>query len=221
MNDLQIFIDFADLGVKIIALMIGATWAIYKINEYREFKNWIQLDLDANVFKLARPEETRARTWNKQGDPIDLALTKHTHAVEILLRFANKGKTRVRIFNIQAAINTMRPPDQAEFDEGDGHLHLTRIHTSGNLVPIFQVAGKPDEEASFYYIEPGVEQIISHLCLVSEPRELLQVFAMFSLEQRRLFPKRMRDPQGLYPHTVARTFQVMADPQMHTKGTAI
>ena len=108
--------------------------------------------------------------------------------MELLLKFTNKGSTRVRLYNIQVGINTMRPPGQAEFDKEDGHLHLTRMHTSGNLVPEFVVEGRKVEDTSFYDIEPGVEQTISYLCLISKPRELVQAFAMFSLEQRRLFP---------------------------------
>jgi hypothetical protein len=199
-----------DLVVKTIALAVGAIWAIYKIDENRENKNWIQLDLNADVNKLTRTEHASAKTWDKEGNRVDVGPSALTHAVEVLLKFTNKGKTRVRIFNIQVGINTMRPPDQAQFDENDGHLHLTRIHTSGNLVPVFHVEGKTDEKASFYYIEPQVEQSITYLCLITEPRELLQVFAMFSLEQERLFPKKTLGPRGLYPHTAARTFALPA-----------
>jgi hypothetical protein len=205
---LTFLFDLADLIVKIIALVIGGTWALYKIKEYREFKNWVQLDLDANIYRLAHPEHVGAKTWDKEGKPIDLPPSPKTHCVELLLKFTNKGRTRVRMFNIQVGINTMRPPNQTKFDKDDGHLHLTRIHTSGNIVPIFHVDGRPPEETSFYYIEPGVEQTVTYLCLIPEPRELLQVFAMFSLEQVRLFPDTMLGPKGLYPHTAARTFQL-------------
>jgi len=221
MDDYKVYFSLVDLTVKIIALIIGGTWAIYKIGEYRAFKSWIQLDLDANIYMLARPEEIRSKTWNENGEAVDLDTTKGTHAVEILLKFANKGKTRIKLFNIQVGLNTMRPPNQAKFDGKDGHLHLWRIHTSGNLVPEFPVEGKPIEDTSFYYIEPEVEQTISYLCLVSNPRELLQVFAMFSLEQTRLFPKTTRGPKGLYPHTTARTFQLKSDNviQANTNGS--
>ncbi len=208
MNGSEIIFQTADLVVKIIALVIGGTWAMYKIKEYREFKNWVQLDLDANIYRLAQPEHVGTRTWDKDGKPVDSPPRPHTHAVELLLTFTNKGKTRVRMFNIQVGLNTMRPANQAKFDEDDGHLHLTRIHTSGNIVPILRVENRPIEETSFYYIEPGVEQTVTYLCLVPEPRELLQVFAMFSLERVRLFPQKALGPKGLYPHTAARTFQL-------------
>lgn len=150
------------------------------------------------------------RTWGKNGNTLKQEPKKLTHAVELALTFTNKGRTRVRLYNIQVGLNTMRPPDKAQFDQGDGHLHLTRVHTSGNLVPTFEVRGKTIDETSFYYVEPGVSQSITYLCLISEPRELLQAFAMFSLEQKRLFPKKFRSPKGLYPHTAARTFPLRA-----------
>jgi hypothetical protein len=102
----------------------------------------------------------------------------------------------------------MRAFEAAEFDEGDGHLRLTRIHTSGNLVPEVVVKGHPVSKTSFYYIEPGVEQTISHLCLIPEPRELVLVVAEFTLDQERLFPRDVEGSKGLKPHTAARTFQV-------------
>lgn len=70
------------------------------------------------------------------------------------------------------------------------------------------VKRKPVNETSFYYIEPKFQQTITHLCLISEPRELLQIAANISLAQGRLFPEKMRKPGGLFPHTAARTFQL-------------
>ena len=129
-------------------------------------------------------------------------------------KYCSSSPTKVKL-------GSRYPPGEAKFDERDGHLHLTRIPTSGNLVPTFRVEGQLMGNTSFYYIEPEVEQTISHLCLIREPRELIQVFAMFCLEQRRLFPKRIRGPQGLYPHTAARTFQLESanQTQAHAKAT--
>ena len=106
----------------------------------------------------------------------------------------------------------MRPPNEARIDAADGHLALARIYTSGNIVPIFKVKDRPvSEETSFYYIEPGIEQIITHVCLISEPRELLQVFAMFNLEQLRLFPEITIGPNKLYPHTASKIYSLKED----------
>lgn len=208
METFDVIVKLVDLIVKIAVLVIGGTWALYKYKEYRVFKKLVQLDLDATIYRLSEPENAQGKTWSKEGKPVELPNKEYKYAVEVLLNFSNKGKTRVKLFNIQLGINSMRQKNKAKFDKDDGHLHLTRILTSGNIVPKFPVKGKPIEETSFYYIEPGVDQTITYLCLISEPRELFQVYAMFSLDEKRLFPKTTRGAKGLYPHTVAKTFPI-------------
>jgi hypothetical protein len=204
------YADLVDILVK-LTVVAGSAWAVYKFTQYRELKQRVQLDIDAKLYRLAAPEQVGTFTWDRQGKRVDAPAQPCTHAIEILLKFTNKGFTRLRLFNIQAGINTMRAHNEAQFDEDDGHLHLTRMHTSGNLVPLFQVKDRPIEETSFYYIEPGVEQTISYLTLITEPRELVQIYARFSLEQKRLFPERSVGEKGLYPHTAAKTYQVRPD----------
>ena len=204
-------IDFiaklVDIFVK-ITVLASATWAVYKFVQYRELKQRIQFDIDANMYKLISPEQAEGFNWNKQGDRVARPAQSHTHIVEILLKFTNKGYTRIRLYNIQVGVNTMRSQDKAQFDQDDGHLHLTRIMTSGNIVPIFQVKDKPIETTSFYFIEPGIEQTISYLTLVTEPREIIQIYGKFSLEQKRIFPTKDVGEKGLYPHTAARTYKI-------------
>ncbi|MDD5323349.1 MAG: hypothetical protein PHD43_22605 [Methylococcales bacterium] len=178
--------NYIDIFVKIAALL-GGGWGVYKFVQYRELKQRIQLEIDAQLYKLTSSEQTEAFTWDRQGNRVTVPVQPRTHAVEILLKFTNKGFTRMRLFNIQIGINTMRSQNEARFDPEDGHLHLTRIFTSGNLVPVFRVKDKPVEDTSFYYIEPGVEQTVSYLTLITEPRELVQIYAKFSFEQKRLF----------------------------------
>jgi len=207
---LDVFLGIADILLKLVALT-GGIWALYKVKEYRELKQRIQLDINANLYKLSSPENVAGLTWDKKGKRTSTPVQPHTHAVEVLLRFTNKGLTRLRLYNIQVGINTMRPQNEVQFDEGDGHLHLTRILTSGNIVPLFRVEGMPVEKTSFYYVEPGVEQTITYLALIPEPRELIQVYAKFSLEQERIFPEREVGAKRMFPHTAARTYRVDAD----------
>ena len=198
--------DIVDLIVK-LTLLIGAVWAIYKVKKYRENKQRIQMEIDANIYKLTSPENVESYTWNKKGERISIK-QEHTHAVEILINFTNKGFVRMRLYNIQVGINTMREIDSVQFDENDGHLHLTNIYTSGNIVPKFPVKHKPLNETSFYYIEPGVTQTISYLELIKQPRELIQIYAKFSLEQKRIFPEKDIGEKKVFPHTAAKTFQI-------------
>jgi hypothetical protein len=212
-DTLETLLSVIDVLVKAVALIAGI-WALLKVKAYRELKNRIQLDIEANVYRLDSPERVRKYTWTRKAKQVTRELSDvqpHTHAVEILLHFTNQGMTRFKMYNVQVGINTMRPIDEAEFDEDDGHLHLTRILTSGNIVPRFPVEGRPIEETSFYYIEPGVKQTITYLALITEPRELIQVFAQFSLEQKRIFPEKIVGEMKVYPHTAARTYQLDAE----------
>lgn len=193
---------------QLIAFVVGSIWAIYKINEFRELKHLVQLDIDAKLYKLSTPITATAFTWDKEGNRREIPEQVHTHAVAVLLKFRNKGKTRLRIYNVQVAINTMRAPDEMIFSENDGQPKMKRIFTSGNVVPPMPVEGKSIDESSFYYIEPSVDQVIDFLALIPEPSDLLQVVGLFSLEQTRLFPQKRIGSKGLYPHTAASTYQI-------------
>jgi hypothetical protein len=128
---LQRFVDLTEILKNLsalVAFVFGAGWAWFKIREYRQFKNWIELEVESHLYKLDSPVEANAFTWNRQGERT--TKSQHlTHAVEVLLKFSNKGPTRLRLFNIQIGVNTMRAEGDTQFDEGDGHLHLTRIFT--------------------------------------------------------------------------------------------
>jgi len=192
----------------VLAFVIGAIWALYKFKEFRESKDLVELDVDANIFKLDTAIDTSSFTWDKNGNRCPINGQQHTHALEISLIFNNKGKTRIRLYNIQIGLNTMRLSTKTKFDKDTGHLRLKRFFTSGNIVPEMRVEDKPIEKTSFYYVEPGVTQTITYLTLITQPNELLQIVGKFSLVQKRIFPKRTRMLRGLYPHTVSKTYQI-------------
>ena len=62
MSNQEFWIRLVDLVVKIFAVAIGGTWAVYKLREYRQFKSWVQLELDANIYRLTNPEFASPRT---------------------------------------------------------------------------------------------------------------------------------------------------------------
>lgn len=207
-----------------IAFGLGGFWALYQFDLFRESKNIIQFELDANLFKLSYPryEVIKNTLVNNEENNYSLLFipkTKLTHAVEILLKLTNKGKTRFKLYNLQLKIKTMPEYNIVTIDNDDGHLKLKTIFQSGNIVPKMQVKSKPVEITSFYYIEPDVEQTIHYLALITEPQELLQIIGKFSLEQKRIVlhkdkqNKQDKDKQNkqLFPHTVARTYQIRDD----------
>lgn len=202
--------DIFNILVK-ITVLIGTVWAVYKFVQYRELKQRIQLDIDANIYKLTSPEKTESFVWDKKGKCETISVQPHTHAIEIRLKFTNKGFIRMRLFNIQVGVKTMQLQDEAKFSEKDGHLYLKTIFRSGNIVPLSKRNNIPVRKTSFYYIEPGVEQIVSYFTLITEPRELIQVYGKFSLEQKRIFPEKFIGKKGLNPHTVSQTYKIDLD----------
>ena len=166
--------------VSILVIIIAGIWGFYKIKEYREFKQWIQFEIEANIYKLKTPtEKMDPFILEKDGKRRNTQPKEHTHAVEVVLKFTNKGKRRLRIYNIQTKISTM-PTEDVKRGEG-GYLSLRTIFNSGNIVP---------KGTGFYYIEPQVEQVITFLTLITQPRELLRVNGKFSLAQKRIFPEK-------------------------------
>jgi hypothetical protein len=199
---------FIAITGQFLVFVFGLGWSLYKLNEFRELKYAVELEIDANIYQLSNPRTADSFTWDQEGNRVTKSEMVHTHAVEILLKFNNKSKRRFRIYNIQIAINTMRPPSDTKFDEKGGQVKLKRLFTSGNVVPEMPIPDKPIEKTSFYYMEPGTSQIIDYLALISEPDELLTVIAKFSLEQSRIFPEQNRTGSGLYPHTASKTYQL-------------
>ena len=198
-------------AIQAAALLVAGVWAWYLTKEYRERKNLIQLYIDAHLYALDMPITTAPKTWKKHAEK-PTAEDPRSHPTR--WRYSSGSATRtyaLPIFNAKIGVNTMRTGDP-KFDKNDGHLHLTRVVTSGNIVPPFWVPGKPLEETAFYYIEPGDRADDQLPPLVPEPRELLQIVAEFSLAQRRIFPKDL--PEGLYPHTAARTYRINSDGEL-------
>jgi hypothetical protein len=201
-------IEIAFYTVGILASLFGAAWALYKYREFRQSKHWIEFDVDANIIKFSSPVDTTSYTRDEYGHSKIIERQPHTHAVEISLTFRNRGKTRVRLYNVQVAIQTMRAPEKTKYHPETGHLRLKRIFTSGNLVepptrkPVLDAVRTP-----FYYnVEPAVTQIVRYLALITEPKELLQIIGKFSLEQERIFPLKEVGRKRLYPVLAVRTY---------------
>jgi hypothetical protein len=106
MSQIDTFLSPIKTILEILVIIIAGLWAWYKFKEFREFKHWIQFDLDANIYPLNSNIETKSYNWDSDGNVKD-ALDTHTHILEILFKFSNKGKTRVKIYNIQAEISTL------------------------------------------------------------------------------------------------------------------
>jgi hypothetical protein len=187
-------------GIRRIAERPGVLDLFTRLRARAATQRPVQLEIAANLYALAQPILLPPFTRFMRRSASDGSQT-HTHAVEILLTLTNRGRRRFRLFNAQLGVNTLLRP---RLDSDDGHLHLNRIFTSGNIVP-----GQCDPEAGaepFYAVEPGVAQTIHFLALIPAPHELLQVVANVGLQRRRASVETMK--RGLYPFSAVRTFQL-------------
>jgi hypothetical protein len=172
-------LDVIKTVLEIIVIIIAGVWAIFKILEFREFKHWIQFEIDANIYPLRDNITTDSHFWDENYNALEKQET-FTHALEILFKFKNKGKTRIKIYNIQARISTLPPSNDISLSKSDGHLHLSHIFT-GNIVPQWK---------KFYYIEPQVEQTITYLTLIKKPKDIIKIHGKFCQDHERIYPKK-------------------------------
>lgn len=190
----------------VLGLLVGAWWAIVKRKLFRDMMHCIQFDVEAKLIRLK--DSAKGENIYTRKTKIDEELIKEcifSHVVEVSLIYTNKGKTRFRLYNAMVHFNTMRPIAKTKIDTDIGYLKLQRIFSSGNMI---RTDGQSSNKSSFYYIEPGVTQTIRYLFLIPEPRELLQVNALFSLEQERIFPHKLIGAKGLHPHTASKTYSL-------------
>ena len=52
LNSLKYWVELLKNAAELIAFVFGAAWAWFKIREFRQFKNWIELEIDSNLHKL-------------------------------------------------------------------------------------------------------------------------------------------------------------------------
>ncbi len=89
---------------------------------------------------------------------------------------------------------------------GETAVNRPRVRLVERIVGRFL---QPSSGGHFFYIEPGVRQVISYVVLLPEVSELIRVQGLFSLSKERIFPARHVDDRGLLPHKVVRTYQVV------------
>jgi hypothetical protein len=177
--DLKNLLELIKTSLESIVIIIVGIWGIFKILEFREFKHWIQFEVDVNLYPLSKSIYAESFEWDEYGK----RSSKHeafTHVLNILFKFNNKGKTRVKIYNIHAKISTLPPLDNIYLSKEDNHLRFFSTWT-GNIVP---------KSKKFYYIEPQVEQTITYLTLIAKPRDLIRIHGEFCQDHNRIYPNK-------------------------------
>ncbi|HET6207359.1 MAG TPA: hypothetical protein VFD98_11155 [Terracidiphilus sp.] len=159
-------------------------------------KNWVQvaasagsiLALGAAAFWFFRTSKAKQRIqFDLDCKIYPLAGTNGEKVAEIQFCFENKGFVEHRIYDLSVSIHALASEDELETKEKTGELQFTRrILGRKQLIPPI---GK------YYFIRPGIRQVVTHIVPVDARASLIRVTAGFYYVER-----------GAYPHTARRVF---------------
>jgi hypothetical protein len=110
------------------------------------------------------------------------------HLVEVLLVFENKGFVEHRLYDLSLSIHGLSR-EAGEVDPGprsSGRVFDERLFPRTVIVP---------PRYSWYFIRPGVRQVITHEVLLRTAAPMIEIIAGFSYNRR-----------AEWPHTARRVF---------------
>ncbi len=197
-----------------MSIVNDITNVIVHYNNYKIVsKNWIQFDISVKLFPLDEKIKTAYISCNKKKIMSEFSTRYNNYIAEIVCKFFNKGRKPFKLYNLQVWLNTLKlkredGSDKKLFDEKTGRLRLSRIFTSGNLLDSNIIDNSQKNSDNYYYIGPQIEQNISFLTLIPEPKEVIQVNGRFSLEQKRIFPSEDIGELNVNPHTASTTYKI-------------
>ena len=130
-------------------------------------KQRIQFDLDCKIYPLSENPSQKV--------------------AEIQFCFENKGFVEHRIYNLTVSVHSLESEHQISTKEETGELEFhRRILAKTQLVP---------PVGEYYFIRPGIRQVVTHIVPIDGGDSLIRVTAGFYYVER-----------GAYPHTARRVF---------------
>jgi hypothetical protein len=136
-------------------------------------KQRIQFDIDCKIYPLANNPDQKV--------------------AEIQLCFENEGFVEHRIYNLTVSVHALDSEVELQTKEGTGELQFQRrILARKQLIPPL---------GDYYFIRPGIRQVIAHIVPIDTRASLIRVTAGFRYVER-----------GAYPHTSRRVFPTGAIP---------
>jgi hypothetical protein len=132
-----------------------------------QFKPRIQFDIDCSITRL----------------------TVRAYLLEILLIFENKGFVEHRVYDLSLSVHAL------PVESVDGY----HVPTKGRIFPtrLVPITVIVPEDYGFYFVRPGVRQVITHHVIVTNPGPIIEVTAGFTYHKR-----------SDWPHTARRVFSV-------------
>ncbi|HEY1983877.1 MAG TPA: hypothetical protein VGG85_00625 [Terracidiphilus sp.] len=136
-------------------------------------KQRIQFDVDCKVYPLAG--------------------NLNQKVAELQFCFENKGFVEHRIYNLTVSVHALDSEVNLQTKEATGELEFQRrILPRKQLIPPF---------GEYYFIRPGIRQVITHIVPIDANDSLIRVTAGFHYVER-----------GAIPHTARRVFPTGAAP---------
>jgi hypothetical protein len=134
-----------------------------------QFKQRLQFDVDCRFVRL--PHNPRALL------------------AELQFIFENKGFVEHRLWNLTVSVHALEEESRLEAKAATQEIQFqTRVLPKTELVP---------KQYGYYFVRPGVRQVITHIIEVPVDLSVIRVTASFEYN---------RDKE--YPHTVRRIFSV-------------
>jgi len=160
------------------------------------FKSWAQvvssvgsvLALGAAAFWFFRTSKAKQRIQFDLDCKIHPLNDNATQKVaEIQFCFENKGFVEHRIYNLTVSVHALVSEQKLESKAKTGELQFQRrILARTQLAPPI---------GNYYFIRPGIRQVVTHIVPIDARDSLIRVTAGFYYVER-----------GAYPHTARRVF---------------
>jgi hypothetical protein len=167
--------------VSSIASILALAGGVFWFFRTSKAKQRIQFDLDCLIYPLANNPNLRV--------------------AEIHFCFENKGFVEHRIYDLTVSVHALAAEQTLDTKEKTGELQFRRrILARTQLTPPI---GK------YYFIRPGIRQVVTHIVPIDARDSLIRVTAGFYYVER-----------GAYPHTARRVFPTGATPSLaaNTEG---
>jgi hypothetical protein len=159
--------EIAEIGSHIASIVAIAAAGWWFIYT-TQFKPRIQFDVDCKFVSLQNSEQLIA---------------------EIQFIFENKGFVEHRLWNLNVSVDALKSGRNLKIKEGTHELIFDeKVMSKVQLVP---------KEYEYYFVRPGVKQVITHTIEVSSSISAIRITASFDYN-------RNKD----YPHTARRVFGV-------------
>lgn len=160
--------EISDIGSNLASILTVSAAAVWFLYT-TQFKPRLQFELDCKFISLCQNRDKLI--------------------VELLFIFENKGFVEHRLWNLNISVHALKAEQNLT-----SKASTKEIEFLTSILPILQLVPKHYE---YYFVRPGVRQVISHIIEIPSDLSAIRVTSSFDYQKR-------KD----YPHTLRRVFKV-------------